>query len=119
MSPEAATNTDPDGEASDTERAQRLALMNGFAISYNGRHYCYRQYRYDRLEDAVAYARLCVGRPVDVASEAMPSPEHVEVPTAEQHAEMSAAGIRYANGSYTLGDYRYERLQDALVQSRR
>jgi hypothetical protein len=32
--------------------------MAEFSISYNGRHYRYDRYRYDRLEDAIDFARL-------------------------------------------------------------
>ena len=32
--------------------------MTSLAIRFDGRQYCYRDYRYDRLDDAVTYARL-------------------------------------------------------------
>jgi len=33
-------------------------LMASLAICFDGRQYRYRDYRYDRLDDAIAYARL-------------------------------------------------------------
>ena len=43
--------------------ADRERLMAEFAITYNGRQYQYDRYRYDRLDDAVDYARLRRSRP--------------------------------------------------------
>ena len=45
---------EPPGDSSD-ERARQMAEL---CISFNGRDYVYRGYRYERLGDAVNYARL-------------------------------------------------------------
>jgi hypothetical protein len=37
-------------------------LMTSLAIRFDGRQYRYRDYRYDRLDDAVAYAELQLKR---------------------------------------------------------
>src|SRR6185369_5282883 len=41
----------------------RARLMSELAITYSGLQYQYAQYRYDRLEDAAAYARLQLAAP--------------------------------------------------------
>lgn len=45
------------GMADEQER-----LMTSLAIRFDGRQYRYRDYRYDRLDDAVAYAKLQLAR---------------------------------------------------------
>ena len=37
-------------------------MMSSLAIRFDGRQYCYRDYRYDRLDDAIAYAQLQLKR---------------------------------------------------------
>ena len=50
----------PIGEPGLVEEPQRTMTLLG--IRFDGRQYHYREYRYDRLDDAVAYARLQLKR---------------------------------------------------------
>jgi hypothetical protein len=36
--------------------------MAELGVTFDGRQYRFQDYRYDRLEDAIAYARLCSRR---------------------------------------------------------
>jgi hypothetical protein len=95
--------------------AERARLMAEFGIAYNGRHYEYDRYRYDRLDDAVAYATLRRANPVDDQPLGpMPAPEIVEVPDDAQRRVMSTLAISYREGVYRVGPFRYDRLADAL-----
>ena len=99
----------------------RHRLMAGFSISYNGRHYRYDRYRYDLLEDAVDYARLQCALPprehLD-AADAMAASEVVEAPDESGRELMAAHGITFQDGIYRLGEYRYDRLVDAVNYAR-
>jgi hypothetical protein len=41
-----------------SERAASDAVMARYGITFNGRHFVYDRFRYERLADAVAYASL-------------------------------------------------------------
>jgi hypothetical protein len=99
----------------------RHRLMAGFSISYNGRHYHYDRYRYDLLEDAVDYARLqCSVAPEERLDAADPTPaaEVLDAPDESGRELMAALGITFQDGIYRLGEYRYDRLMDAVNYAR-
>jgi hypothetical protein len=96
--------------------AERERLMAEFAISFNGRHYQYGRHRYGLLANAVNYAQR-------QRSNSGPNPRHLlgaappqaaEVPSEAQRKLMSSVAITFQDGVYRLGDYRYDRLADAL-----
>jgi hypothetical protein len=106
------------GSAADTP-GERERLMAEFSIAYNGRHYEYGRYRYERLADAVSYARL--RRAMGTAAEAdgpMPLPQPIESPDASQREMMAQFAITFEDGVYRLGSYRYDRLVDAVNYAR-
>ncbi len=83
-------------------------------IWFDGRAYHYQQYRYDRLEDAVTYARTDRGKP---GFHATPLPSHWEEwrePDQADAARMAAFGITYEHGRYCYGPFRYDLLDDAI-----
>lgn len=83
-------------------------------IWFDGRAYHYQQYRYDRLQDAIAYARLDRERP---GFQEEPLPSHWEEwqgPTSAEVTQMTALGIVYECGVYCYGSFRYDVLADAL-----
>ena len=85
-------------------------------IAFDGRRYLYRQYRYDRLDDALRYAQLDRQRPGFTPDPAFrPRWDPPLQPDAAQQALMAPAGIGFADGYYLFGGYRYERLEDALA----
>ena len=100
----------------------RRRLMAEFAITYNGRYYFYDRYRYDRLDDALEYAKLQGsslprGGSSDGA-DPMPAPELIAGPGESQRELMVDLAITFQDGIYRLGDYRYERLADAVDYAR-
>jgi hypothetical protein len=99
---------------------ERNDVMAEFCITYNGRHYLYDRYRYDRLDDAVAYARLLRARAA-AAAERMPLPsaEYVDAPADTDRPRMEKLAISYQDGIYRLGPYRYDRLADAINYAKR
>jgi hypothetical protein len=92
--------------------AERERLMAEFAITFNGRHYQSGRHRYGRLADAVNYAQRQRSNPGDPLGAA--PPQAAEAPTEAQRLLMSSLGITFQDGVYRLGDYRYDRLTDAL-----
>ena len=97
------------------------ALMAELGIHYNGRSYQYRGYRYDRLEDAVNYARLDRARTLeDSPSVAAIAPLEVVNPSDDPGGElMRELGITFKDGFFCLRDYRYDRLADAVAYADR
>ena len=87
-------------------------------IWFDGRAYHYHQYRYDRLQDAVAYARIDRASP-GFSDE--PLPRHWDEwhePTQAEAARMAPFGIVYERGYYCYGSFRYDYLDDALAYAR-
>jgi len=101
------------------QSSSRERLMSELAITFSGRQYQYAQYRYDRLEDAVAYAKLQLVSPsASDAADSLPPERSVEAPDDLQRRRMATHGITFEDGVYSLGPYRYERLADALRYAR-
>lgn len=108
-----------DVAADTTDPTEREHLMWAFGIGFTGRYYEYAGYRYDRLADAVNYARL--QRAMGLQAGALitvPSHNTVEEPDDSQRALMATLGITFGDGSYRLNHYRYERLEDAVDYAR-
>ena len=103
----------PPAAASDSDNREQL--MADLSIAYDGRRYYYETYRYDRLEDALSYARLQRSRAANGGRVPMPTPSRIEPPDERQRTTMTLAGITYEKGVYRLGEYRYDRLDDALA----
>ncbi|MFL6674754.1 MAG: hypothetical protein ACJ8LG_15855 [Massilia sp.] len=88
-------------------------------ISFDGRAYHYGQYSYDRLEDALNYAKLERARP---GFHEAPTPQRWkqwEEPTLDERAQMAAHHISYEGGRYRYGPYCYDSLADALNYAQR
>lgn len=86
-------------------------------IWFDGLRFHYQLYRYDRLADAIAYARIDQRRP-DFQPMPMPLPltwEQWTEPTAEDTKIMAIAGISYEHGSYRYREFRYDHLEHALA----
>jgi hypothetical protein len=95
------------------DAGDRRRLMSAFSIDYDGRHYRYNGYRYDRLADAVAYAKLMQSR--QTQHDTCPvTYQRVESPSASDTAVMARYSITFSEGMYRYGGYRYDRLADAL-----
>ena len=89
-------------------------------ITFNGRRYSYRGYRYDRLADAVNYAELDRSRAfADPGADDAAPLESVPRPSAGDRKRMRGLGITYADGVFHWDKYRYDRLADAIAYARR
>jgi len=90
------------------------------AITFNGRRYSYRGYRYDHLAEAVNYAELDRSRAfADPGADDAAPLERVARPSAAEREGMRRLGITYAAGVFHWGKYRYDRLADAMAYARR
>jgi hypothetical protein len=97
----------------------REQLMTEFSISHDGRQYQYARYRYDLLTDAIDYAKLqrstLSGSDGD---DPMPPMQDVAAPDESQRKLMAELAITFQDGIYRLGEYRYNRLADAVNYAR-
>ena len=87
-------------------------------ISFDGREYHYQEYTYERIEDALDYARLDRARPGFRADTAPRRWRQWVGPTPEERLQMAAHGIVYERGHYCYGPYRYDVLSAALEYAR-
>jgi hypothetical protein len=89
-------------------------------IPFDGRAYHYRQYSYDRVEDALNYAKAERARPDfdKIAPTCMRWRQFLE-PTAHERAQMAEHGIAYQDGYFFYGPYRYDVLANALDYAER
>jgi len=90
-----------------------------FGISFDGRAYHFGQYSYERLADALHYARLERARP---GFREDPTPRNWAQwagPTPEERTQMAAHGIAFERGYYVYGPYRYDLLSAALDYAQR
>ena len=97
-------------------------LMAELRLSYNGRHYFFQGYRYDRLEDAVSYARLERRRASHGLAED-PDSTHAHAheaafPVASEQPKMQALGVSFEAGRYVYKGFHYDQLKDALAYAR-
>jgi hypothetical protein len=89
-------------------------------ITFNGRRYGYRGYRYDHLAEAVNYAELDRSRAfADPGADDAAPLERVPRPNAAEREHMRTLGITYADGVFSWRGYRYDRLADAIAYARR
>jgi hypothetical protein len=104
--------TSVDGPAARTERDQS---MLDYAIGFDGLRYDFHGYRYDRLADALAYARLMRSRPTsDNPPGSYVRGPNVVGPSEADRQSMAALGIGYEAGTYRYATFRYDRLADAV-----
>lgn len=94
-------------QAMRTDKAEAMAL----GISFDGRQYHYQDYRYDRLSDAMSYARahptaLLPSGDLDWLTPPSPNDEDL--------ALMRILSIIYDGRFFCFQSYRYEKLADAV-----
>jgi hypothetical protein len=108
------------GDAGAQEEQARLMATLG--IHHEGRYYHFRGYRYTRLEDAVAYARLVGTRASRMLPEDnLPSrsfDDEVKPPTGSETALMQSLGVSFKDGQYLYEGFHYDRLADAVAYAR-
>ncbi|HLO76122.1 MAG TPA: hypothetical protein VK196_06680 [Magnetospirillum sp.] len=101
-------------QPSDNER-QRAAELG---ISFDGRHYHYREFRYDRLADALACARQDRSKgahPPRGETSQWAAPME---PTDAERRQMAEFGITFDGTAFHYGPYRYDTLADACNYAR-
>lgn len=104
--------TSVDGPAVRSEREQS---MLDYAIGFDGLRYDFHGYRYDRLPDALAYARLMRSRPTsDNPRGSYVRGPDVVGPSDADRESMATLGIGYEEGMYRYATFRYDRLPDAV-----
>ena len=115
----AAETTTLDGGRASSASFERERQMVDFSIGYNGLHYAYNGYRYDRLADAVAYAQLMRSRPMqeDVGGR-LSSVSALAPPTDAQRSLMDSLAIDFRDGAYRFKGYRYDGLMDAVTYAK-
>lgn len=93
-------------------------LVSELGIWFDGRSFHYQEYRYDRLEDAVAYAKIDQRHP-DRRQVVLPKTwEQWCGPTNGELDLMAAFGISYEQGSYHFREFRYDTLEQAVAYAR-
>lgn len=109
--PSAGQLTDCSGPRTQAERERE---MQEYCISHDGAFYHYNGHRYDRLEDAVGYARLVRARPLQPDPRGPFKPcKRIDVPTDADRTLMASLDIHFEGGTYRFGNFRYDHLVDA------
>lgn len=86
------------------------------SVGFDGRHYQYNGYRYDRLADAIAHVALTRTRPSLLEPKGPYSLERSnEPPTARDRETMASLGIVAIGHAYRWRAFRYDRLEDAVA----
>lgn len=92
------------------------ALAARFEVSFDGKRYAYRQYRYELFSDALRYAMAEHARNGFLPDAAFqPNWQVPYAPDDAEQIEMRKFGIVYAKGHYLYRCYRYSQLSDALA----
>lgn len=110
----------PEGDGPGLRQSERERQMAEFSVRHDGVRYQYNGYRYDRWEDAVAYARLVRGRlgQVDAGGAFLAGKRPAPITDAE-YALMKSLGIRLEDGAYWFESFRYDNLSDAVNYAKR
>lgn len=96
----------------DAERSE----MKEHDIAFDGRHFYFSGYRYSKLGDALNYARLVRERPeLPSRGHAVAADRTASAPSQAARERMDSLGIALVAGTYRLGEFRYDRLEDALA----
>ena len=89
--------------------------MREYNVHYDGCTYEYNGYRYDRLDDALAYARLMRSRPLQYDPR---GPYRLRrdlgAESETNRRRMAALGIELKDGRFCYHGYRYDRLAEAV-----
>jgi hypothetical protein len=93
--------------------------MAEFGIDYDGRDYEYKGYRYRRLTDALAYARLMRSRPTqESAGGSFSQRKRFAPPTDADRTLMASLDIGFEDSAYRFEGFRYDSLADAVNYAR-
>lgn len=97
-----------------SESDDRLAAR--FEISFDGKRYSFREYRYDQFQDALRYAMTEHAKIGFMRDEVFrPNWAAKYHPSDDEERTMSQYGIAYFDGRFLYGGYRYDQLRDAVA----
>lgn len=92
------------------------SLAARFEVTFDGKRYAFRQYRYDRFHDALRYAMGEHVKDGFVSDDAFcPIWKAAYCPSGDEEAAMQSHRISYVEGHFVFGCYRYDRLDDAIA----
>jgi hypothetical protein len=101
------------------DEADSSRLMAELSIEHEGRYYHFGGHRYERLEDAVAYAQLVGALPSRQRdSTAIKRFDAVEPSNAVERQLMLELSISFENGCFVFDGFRYDKLIDAANYAR-
>lgn len=104
--------------ASGVSTADKARAMRT-GISFDGRQFVYRDFKYDQLSDAFSYAELDIRREDrDVLATTSADWLSRPIPNITDQALMQQFGITFEDWRYRFRDYRYDHLADALNYAR-
>jgi hypothetical protein len=110
----------PEDGSPSSAQSDRERQMAEFSVGHHGLRYHYNGYRYDKWQDAVAYASLMRARPGQVDTGGPFAPGKRSAPTTDaEHALMTSLGIRFDDGAYRFEGFRYDELSDAVNYAKR
>jgi hypothetical protein len=92
------------------------SLASRFEITFDGKRYAFRQYRYDQFRDALRYAMLEHTKDGFLRDEAFrPNWASAYRPSDREEGAMRRHCIVYVDGRYLYAGYCYSRLSDAIA----
>lgn len=100
-------------------RGEPPLVESDLDIWFDGRSYHYQEYRYDRLADAIAYAKADQRRPGYRPAPLPQSWEQWTGPTSDEVEIMATLGIVYERGTYRYREFQYDFLEQALAYAHR
>ena len=104
----------PERDSAELEQGMKERL-----VSFDGVQYVFDGFRYDRLSDAMAYARLMRSRPPEFDSSTTRAPPRSYVPLTEaERTLMGTLGIELVDHTFRFESFRYDRLSDAVAYAR-
>jgi hypothetical protein len=108
-----ARESGPSSEGKAQGADEKLSAVE-LGIGFDGRYYRYRDYRYDRLSDAITYAKLESLRSGGSPSEALHPWLEPLRPTEAEGQLMGQFRITFDGRCYIYDGYRYEHCIDAV-----
>jgi len=103
------------GHYSESSSLDSQRDMHEYSVHYDGCTYEYNGYRYDRLDDALAYARLMRTRPLQYDPR---GPYRLRrdlgAESETNKRRMAALGIELKDGRFCYRGFRYDRLAEAM-----
>lgn len=107
-----------DGRIASPEERREMAQLG---VSCDGPDYAFDGYRYQEMDDAVAYARIAQSRPAAGEADRGLRVQRARSagPTVREREVMATHGVQFDGRVYRYAGFSYDRLVDAMNQARR